>query len=81
MKRFIIFFIAVLIGQTAFAQGWEQQVSPTTFDLNRVTFVDTSNGWAVGDSGTIIHTTNGGINWMIQTSATLIRLSDVDFVA
>jgi photosystem II stability/assembly factor-like uncharacterized protein len=26
-------------------------------------FVDKDNGWAIGDSGKIIHTTNGGVNW------------------
>jgi photosystem II stability/assembly factor-like uncharacterized protein len=79
MKRFIILFIAVLIGQTAFAQGWEQQVSPTNQNLNSVVFVDTSNGWAVGDSGTIIHTIDGGSNWTLQTSGTVIPLRSVKF--
>jgi photosystem II stability/assembly factor-like uncharacterized protein len=81
MKRFIIFIIAVaLMEQMAFAQGWEQQNSPTTHSLNAVVFVDTSNGWAVGDSGTILHTTDGGDMWIVQSSGTTERLGGVDFV-
>jgi photosystem II stability/assembly factor-like uncharacterized protein len=81
MKRFIILLIAgVLISETAFAQGWEPQVSPTTNNLNAVVFVDSSYGWAVGDSGMIIRTADGGIAWTFQTSGTTIILNDVDFV-
>ena len=29
-------------------------------------FVDKDNGWATGDSGKIIHTTNGGASWEYQ---------------
>jgi photosystem II stability/assembly factor-like uncharacterized protein len=31
--------------------------------LTSVKFIDSQNGWAVGEEGTIIKTTNGGINW------------------
>ncbi len=32
--------------------------------INRIFFTDTSNGWAVGEGGTIIHTTNGGVSFV-----------------
>jgi photosystem II stability/assembly factor-like uncharacterized protein len=83
MKRLIILFIAVLISTLAIAQGWEQQVSPTANDLTAVVFVDTSNGWAVGGyfaTGTILHTTDGGALWTIQTAEAPYRLAGVDFV-
>jgi photosystem II stability/assembly factor-like uncharacterized protein len=80
MTRFIISVVAVLINQMASAQGWEQQVSPTSNNLTSLVFVDTSNGWAVGDSGTIIHTTTGGIIWEVQSSGTMFNLTSVDFV-
>lgn len=41
-------------------QGWVRQVSNTGRRLNDVYFVDVSRGWAVGDVGTIIHTSLGG---------------------
>ncbi len=34
--------------------------------LMSVYFTDNSNGWAVGDNGTILHTTNGGEDWLIR---------------
>jgi hypothetical protein len=81
MKRSIILLIAgAAMSQMAFAQGWEFQVSPTVNRLNSVIFVDYSNGWAVGDSGTIIHTTDGGSIWTAQTSGTMENLRAVDFV-
>jgi len=46
--------------------------------LRAVDFVD-SLGWAVGRSGTIIHTTNRGIDWAFQTNPATTTLFDVDF--
>ncbi|PZS00440.1 MAG: hypothetical protein DLM69_06410 [Candidatus Chloroheliales bacterium] len=40
--------------------------SPTTSDLTRVYMVSTSEGWAVGDGGTILHYSNG--NWTTVNS-------------
>lgn len=60
----VIFLFA---GLSIFSQQyWIQQPSPTTKPLYKSFFVDTSYGWAVGDSGIVIHTSNGGINWVIQ---------------
>jgi len=36
--------------------------------LHHVFFVDTRNGWAVGDNGFITHTVNGGNTWEQQTA-------------
>src|SRR6266513_3064886 len=36
-------------------------------------------GWAVGDSGTIVHTSNGGSIWSPQTSGTSQALLGVAF--
>jgi len=38
--------------------------------LNGVAFFGTQSGCAVGDAGTIVHTTNGGATWTPQTSGT-----------
>ncbi|MEE4260632.1 MAG: YCF48-related protein, partial [Bacteroidales bacterium] len=48
--------------------------------LNDVTFIDSNNGWAVGDSGTILHTSDGGNNWEFQESGTIADLNSVFFV-
>lgn len=43
-------------------------------------FADLNNGWAVGDSGTILHTSDGGNTWEYQQSGTPNSLRDVYFV-
>jgi photosystem II stability/assembly factor-like uncharacterized protein len=43
-------------------------------------FVDIHNGWVVGDSGVIVHTTDGGFSWDTQESGTAVSLRTVFFV-
>lgn len=61
-----------------FGQSWEivrQEESETHF--MDVIFVDDQNGWVVGSDGTILHTTDGGLNWTAQTSGTSNWLYDI----
>jgi len=44
-----------------------------------VSFIDANNGWAVGWCGTILRTTNGGMNWNSQSSGTTNDLMGVFF--
>ena len=44
-----------------------------------LSFVDMENGWAVGDSGRIIHTGDGGETWEIQEGGTIVPLKCVAF--
>jgi photosystem II stability/assembly factor-like uncharacterized protein len=60
--------------------GWVAQNSGTGANLNAVSFVDANTGTIVGDSGTILHTTDGGRTWSAQTSGTTSFLSGVSFV-
>ena len=59
---------------------WSAQDSATRKTLLGVDFVDANNGWAVGWSGTIVGTTNGGATWIHQTSGTTEQLRAVDFI-
>lgn len=69
MKRFITVFIMISLCSSIFSQEyWLRTPSPTTKLLMRCCFVDTVFGWAAGDSGVIIATTNGGLNWTVQNS-------------
>jgi photosystem II stability/assembly factor-like uncharacterized protein len=67
--RKVILLVTVLIFTTLHSnsQGWFQQQSGTTANLNSVFFIDANTGWAVGDSASSFHvilkTTNGGTNW------------------
>jgi photosystem II stability/assembly factor-like uncharacterized protein len=42
-------------------------------------FSDSNNGWAIGDSGRILRTTDGGDSWQSQNSGTRASLSCVFF--
>jgi photosystem II stability/assembly factor-like uncharacterized protein len=69
-KILMLFFLAQ-IQIVCFAQGtWESVVIPTQSNLNSVYFTDSITGWAVGDSGVIIHTSDGGVSWELQESNT-----------
>jgi len=47
--------------------------------LHDVCFVDASHGWAVGDRGTIWHTSDGGGSWALQRSGVICPLRAVWF--
>ena len=48
-------------------------------DFGDVCFIDSDRGWAVGDNGLIMATTDGGMNWVRQTSPTTENLKGVSF--
>jgi photosystem II stability/assembly factor-like uncharacterized protein len=48
--------------------------------INDIHFVDAADGWAVGDAGIILHTTDGGATWTPQTSGSADDLYGVSFV-
>jgi photosystem II stability/assembly factor-like uncharacterized protein len=66
------------------------QVSPVTASARHsppadaclcdVAFIDPQHGWAVGDHGVILHTTDGGKRWSPQDSGVTCSLNSVCFV-
>jgi photosystem II stability/assembly factor-like uncharacterized protein len=42
-------------------------------------FADQMNGWAIGNTGIILHTSDGGNSWIVQESGTTISLKCVFF--
>lgn len=80
MKTFSLVFLSLISISIVKAQSdWSKQTSGVTQDLYGIFFIDANNGWAVGDAGTIIHTTNGGSSWEKQTSGSLEDFSAVVF--
>ncbi|MEO7356985.1 MAG: YCF48-related protein [Ignavibacteria bacterium] len=59
---------------------WKLITSPTDKDLKNCFFVDKNNGWISGDSGTIIHTTDGGKNWIVQNTNTNKDIRSLFFI-
>jgi len=51
---------------------WLQAPCPTSVTLTSVAFVDSSIGWAVGHSGVILVTHDGGISWSRQFDGRLM---------
>ena len=80
--RKILLILSCVFTSAMYAQNWTwtTQTSPITTTLNDVFFIDNSNGWAVGNNGVIIHTTNGGQLWTVQQSGVTGNLSAVFFV-
>lgn len=61
---------------------WTKITSGTTKNLKAVSFADNLNGYAVGDGGQILKTTDGGGSWnVITTSSTTVNLWDVTTVS
>jgi IPT/TIG domain/Photosynthesis system II assembly factor YCF48 len=58
---------------------WFKQTSGSIEWLNGVDFSDAAHGWAVGDGGTILATTNGGATWGAQSSGGCATLEAVAF--
>lgn len=66
MLKNILLLIMFLSTGIAYSQ-WFQQVSGTTADLNSVFHLSTGHGFIVGNSGTFLKTTDGGMNWNLST--------------
>jgi photosystem II stability/assembly factor-like uncharacterized protein len=79
MKKLTLLICLSLVSGFAFAQWTWQNPLPKGDNLNCIRFVDATTGYAVGDAGTIIKTTDGGLTWTIQNSGTYFDLYSVYF--
>ena len=59
--------------------SWAVQRSEADSTLLAVHFVDDNRGWAVGQGGTIIATSDGGETWTRQSSGFELTLRDIEF--
>jgi len=79
----ILTFYALLspaFSSIAQTQPWKKLQSPVNATLRYLTFVDSLTGWAAGEAGTIIRTTNGGDSWEIQNSTVQTFIMDIFFI-
>ena len=47
-------------------KSWKQAKVPVSSDLTAVNFPTPEKGWAVGHDGIILHSSDGGVNWIKQ---------------
>ena len=72
---------ATIIRTTNGGANWIIQNPNTTNLLRGVFFLNSLNGFAVGNNGTILKTTDGGNNWTVfQTNIAGLMLRDIYFV-
>ena len=66
-KSFLIFIFIIdscLLAQSATQLGWEWlNPKPTHSSLREIEFADNNTGYCIGSEGTILKTTNDGLNW------------------
>ncbi len=79
-KAYIILLLFALISGASSQVYWLRQNSPVSVWLYRCEFTDTLNGWASGDSGIILHTSDGGTNWEIQPAGIDYFVEDISFI-
>ncbi len=66
--RHLIAFAAGFFLQLSASAQWMATPSGTTEHLNDIHFFDLNNGLAVGDTGTVLLTSNGGNSWLPAAS-------------
>lgn len=76
-KLLIINLLLLFINQSNKAQ-WIKQISGVTSNLLSVYFVDSLNGWAVGDDGVILRYKDS--IWSVQASNVKVSLKSVFFI-
>ena len=81
MKKLLLLELVLLFLATTFQSdnppGWYQQILLVNDVVKDISFIDSSRGWIITegnfnnhDTGYIMRTTNGGMNWTIQYDTT-----------
>lgn len=79
--NYLLILLTVSLPQLVFCQqGWYQLSSGTSNNLRSIIFTEVNTGYAVGFNGTILKTTDGGLNWTSQTVGTVENLYSVHFI-
>lgn len=76
----ISIILIVLLNSVYSNQYWIRQQTPISTWLYKCSFPDSLHGWAAGDEGKIIYTSNGGLNWIEQNSTVDFFIYDIYFI-
>ena len=82
VNKILKYFALLLIFQSfLFAQtSWIQQPSGTNEKLNEILFLNVSTGFAAGNGGVILKTTNSGANWVNVYSVNIYDVNTFYFL-
>lgn len=84
MKTIRVFsIISVLLISISCANSqtsWTRQTSGTTETLHSVSFSDAITGWAAGNNGIVLNTSNGGAVWNSQNPGITTNLNSIHFI-
>jgi photosystem II stability/assembly factor-like uncharacterized protein len=74
MKKFLLAIIVFISFNSYAQQGWYQLPTNVNSWISDVNFINENTGWAVTDSSRVLKTTNGGLNWSIQSINEAVRI-------
>lgn len=77
----IAFFGLFAIADAAPTEWTKKDVPNANKSFTSIFFVDSLTGWAAGDNGSIMKTTNGGFSWAKQESDYTHELVDIAFAS
>lgn len=79
VKLHLTLLVLIISSQVQSQHTWVNLDSPTQKNLNSVDFISDNIGIVVGDNGTILRTTDGGLNWDQIVNSTSNDLRGVSF--
>ena len=77
--KHILFFIGLFCYPFILQAQWHPVYVPTTQNLDAITFTDTLHGFIAVFDGSILESSDGGINWQTVTTGTTSSLADICF--
>jgi len=80
MKYLFVYFVALNLSASITFSQWIPQNSNSTRRLLTINFLDENLGWAGGNEGCILKTTNGGIDWSYYSLGTKYSVHAIHFV-
>ena len=61
-------FLGIIYHTTNGGSIWTAQIDTLPKQLNSILFISSITGWAAGEGSQILKTTDGGLNWLAQTT-------------
>lgn len=77
---FITLFSLISFFNFTFSQSWVQLSSGTSLNLNTIYFLNVNTGFAGGDDGLILKTTDGGLSWQAYNTLIGRPISAIQFI-